>query len=447
MLLRTIEWIREWAIQMVPSRPVRLLIGVAILAVLLAVLLGIVRLVFNWVDRKLSSWRGRWLRGIRWQHQELLSKEDVSRIARGIGVVGRRLAYLIVFLTMLQLWFVILPETEPFGRATLAYVTDALGGALTGIATYLPNLITIGVLYFITAYLAKIAKIVFRGIENGRIRISGFEQEWASTTYKIVRGAIWVLFVVVALPYFPLSGSPAFQGLSIFFGVLFSLGGSQMVANLIAGVMLTYMNAFKVGDRVRIADTEGVVVAKTTHVTRVRTPKNVTVSVPNSLVMNNHIINFTTLARDNAEGVIVHTTVTIGYDVPFQQVEQLLLEAAVATEHIQETPEPFVLQTALDDFYVAYQVNAFTLESQTMLHVRSDLHRNIQAAFHTAGVEIASPHLSALRDGNAANMPDDCLPDDYRPPAFRLTPLGVWPQPESGSGSSHVSDDRGRNGS
>jgi small-conductance mechanosensitive channel len=438
------QWVREWAIDQVPYRPIRMLIGLAIVVILLAILLGTVRLFFNWVDRKLASWRGRRLREIRWQSQELLSEEDISRIGRGIGLVGRRLAYLLVFLTMVQVVFVIVPETEPIGRTTLGYVTDALAGALAGIVAFLPNLITIVVLYVLAAYLAKLVGIVFRGIETGRIHISGFEQDWAPTTFKIVRGAIWVLFVVVAFPYFPLSDSPAFQGLSIFFGVLFSLGGSQTVANLIAGVMLTYTNAFKVGDRVRIADAEGIIVAKTTHVTRIRTPKNVTISVPNSLVMSNHIINFTTMARGNDDGVIVHTTVTIGYDVPFQRVEELLIEAARATEHLRETPGPFVLQTALHDFYVAYQINAFTHESQKMPQIRSQLHRNIQTAFHTAGVEIASPHLSALRDGNAANIPDDCLPKDYRPAAFRLTPLGAWPRPEGGSASGDVSGDKGR---
>jgi small-conductance mechanosensitive channel len=236
-----------------------------------------------------------------------------------------------------------------------------------------------------------------------------------------------VIFIVVVFPYLPFSGSPAFQGLSIFFGVLFSLGGSQTVANVIAGVMLTYTNAFKVGDMVRIADAEGVIVAKTTHVTRIRTPKNVTISVPNALVINNHIINFTTLARDDPDGLILHTTVTIGYDVPHEKVEELLIAAARRTELLEEEPAPFVLQTALDDFYVAYQINAHTHDSQQMPRTLSELRRNIQDAFHEAGVEIASPHLSALRDGNAVNIPGDHLPKNYRPAAFRLRPLALWP--------------------
>jgi small-conductance mechanosensitive channel len=216
-----------------------------------------------------------------------------------------------------------------------------------------------------------------------------------------------------------------------------------MVSSVIAGVMLTYMNAFKVGDRVKIADAEGVIVAKTTHVTRVRTPKNVTISVPNALVMSNHIINFTTLARDDEEGVILHTTVTIAYDVRWQQVEELLIAAAKTTALIESAPEPFVLQTSLDDFYVAYQINAFTHESRKMPQIRSDLHRNIQTAFHAAGVEIASPHLSALRDGNVVNIPEDDLPKNYRPASFRVTPLGGWPR-DTGSAPRMTRDGHGR---
>jgi small-conductance mechanosensitive channel len=444
MFLRAIQWIREWAIDQVPYRPLRTLIGLVVLLAGLAVLIFLVRLIFNWLDRKLSTWRGKRLREIRWQSQRLLSEDDISRIGRGIATIGRRLAYLVVFLLMLQIVFVLVPETEAFGRTTLGYVVAALSGALSGFIAFVPDLITIGVLYLIASYGVKLAKIVFNGIERGRIHITGFEREWAAVTYRIVRGAAWVLFAVVAFPYLPFANSPAFQGLSIFFGVLFSLGGSQTIGNVIAGIMLTYTNAFKVGDRVRIADAEGVIVAKTTHVTRIRTTKNVTISVPNSLVMSNHIINFTTMARDDAEGLIVHTTITIGYDVPYQQVEQLLLEAARATADVQEDPEPFVLQTALDDFYVAYQINVYTLESQQMPRILSDLHRNIQEKFHGAGVEIASPHLSALRDGNVANIPEDGLPKDYQPTSFRVLPVGNWGTPSAnpGRGSDPEGSDR-----
>ena len=217
---------------------------------------------------------GRVFRPVRWQAQELLSEQDVSNAIRGVGRVARNLVYVLVSLAVLRLVFVLMPETSALGRTLLGYFIDAVAGVFNAFVGFLPSLATLIVLYFLAAYTVKFAGVVFRGIENGRIRIVGFEQEWSPITYKIIRGSVWVLFVVVAFPYFPLSGSPAFQGLSIFFGVLFSLGGSQMVSNVIAGVMLTYMNAFKVGDRIKIADAEGVIVAKTTHVTRRRTSRS-----------------------------------------------------------------------------------------------------------------------------------------------------------------------------
>jgi small-conductance mechanosensitive channel len=422
MLTTRVEALREWLTALIPYRPLRIVIAVVIFLLVFAVLIALVKLVLRWVDRRLASWKGRRLRSIRWQDHELLSEKDIQGIAHGAGRVVRNVAYLAVLLGVLQLFFALLPETAPFAGTVFGYVTSAFLNVTNAMVRFLPNLVTILVLYFVTYYVLKLGSAVALGIESGRIRIPGFEAEWSPVSFKILRGFVWVLFLVVAFPYLPLSDSPAFQGLTLFFGVLFSLGGSQMVANVVAGVMLTYMNAFKVGDRVKIADAEGVVVAKTTHVTRVRTLKNVTISIPNSLVMSNHIINFTTMAE--GEGLIIHTTVTIGYDVPWLKVEELLIQAALSTPLIEPEPPPFVLQTSLDDFYVSYELNAFTHESRKI--PRSALLRSIQTAFHAAGVEIASPHLSAVRDGNAVNIPDEYLPKNYRPAAFRMTPFGGW---------------------
>jgi small-conductance mechanosensitive channel len=181
------------------------------------------------------------------------------------------------------------------------------------------------------------------------------------------------------------------------------------------------MRAFQAGDRVRIADTEGTVIKRTMFVTKVLTPKNAVISVPNAMVLANHIINYSELAKNR--GLILHTTVTIGYDVPWRQVHELLLAAAHATERIEEEPEPFVLQTSLDDFYVSYEINVYVSEPTKMALIYSDLHANIQDSFHEAGIEIASPHYAAVRDGNRAAIPSDYLPKDYEVPAIRIHPL------------------------
>jgi small-conductance mechanosensitive channel len=176
------------------------------------------------------------------------------------------------------------------------------------------------------------------------------------------------------------------------------------------------------GDRVKIADTVGDVTEKTLFVTRIRTVKNVDVTIPNAMVLANHIINFSSLCKEG-NGLILHTQVTLGYDVPWRKVHQLLIAAAESTESLEPVPRPFVLQKSLDDFYVTYELNAFTRTPETMAKVYSDLHQNIQDQLHGAGIEITSPHYSAIRDGNQIAIPADYLPTDYQPPAFKIHPF------------------------
>ena len=177
------------------------------------------------------------------------------------------------------------------------------------------------------------------------------------------------------------------------------------MAHVVAGSVLTYTRAFQVGDRVRIGDAEGDVTGKTLLVTRIRTIKNVDISIPNASVLRSQIVNFSSSAQ--APGLVLHTPVTIGYDVAWRTVHRLLIEAALATPHVLPEPRPFVLQTALDDFYVRYEVNAYTDRPLVAAQTYSYLHQNIQDALHAGGVEILSPHYSALRNGSAIAVPPD----------------------------------------
>jgi small-conductance mechanosensitive channel len=206
--------------------------------------------------------------------------------------------------------------------------------------------------------------------------------------------------------------------------VLFSLGSTGAVANIVAGVVLTYMRPFRIGDRVKIAETVGDVIEKTLLVTRVRTIKNVDITVPNAMVLGSHIINYSSVAKER--GLILHTSVSIGYAVPWNRVHELLIAAALATDDILKEPKPFVLQTSLDDFFVNYEINAYTEKPNAMVTLYSDLHRHIQDKFNEAGVEIMSPHFSAVRDGNQAAIPDTYLSKSYQAPAFRIFSPGDW---------------------
>jgi small-conductance mechanosensitive channel len=187
---------------------------------------------------------------------------------------------------------------------------------------------------------------------------------------------------------------------------------------MIGGVMITSMRPFRLGDVIQVGDTRGTVVEKSLLVTRIRTPKNVEVTLPNATVLGSQILNYTAQSKERA--LLLHTTVTIGYDVPWRQVHDLLLEAARTAEGILQDPPPFVNQTGLDDFYVSYQLNAATKDPERMNEIYSRLHEAIQDAFFKAGVEIMSPHFAALRDGNTAAIPEADRPAGYEPTAFRI---------------------------
>ena len=236
---------------------------------------------------------------------------------------------------------------------------------------------------------------------------------------KLIRILILILACIIAFPYLPGAKSPAFQGISIFLGVLLSLGSSSAVANAIAGVILTYMRSFLVGDWVQIGETTGEVTDKNLLVTRVLTPKAEIITIPNATVMSGTVKNYSIEAKKS--GVIFHTAVTIGYDAPWKTVHQLLIKAAFATEHVLQQPQPFVLQNKLDDFYVCYELNAYSDSPAQMLTIYSDLHQNIQDTFNEAGVEICSPHFSSLRDGNVIAIPHRYVAPDYQPPSFRVS--------------------------
>jgi small-conductance mechanosensitive channel len=309
--------------------------------------------------------------------------------------------------------------TEALAARLLGYAASALRTVWQAFVAYLPSALLIIVIILITRYVIRLVRFVFAEIGKGTITIPGFYSEWSGTTYKIVRLLIFVLAAVMIFPYLPGSATPAFQGVTIFLGFLFSLGSTAVVANIVAGIVLTYMRAFDIGDRVKIADTVGDVVEKTLLVTRVRTIKNVEITIPNAMVLGSHIVNFSSSVEGT--GLILHTGVTIGYDVPWRKVHDLLIAAARATEHILEEPAPFVLQISLDDFYVSYELNAYTREPNRMAAIYSELFQNIQDQFNEAGVEILSPHYTALRDGHHTTTPQDYLPKTYRPPSLRIS--------------------------
>lgn len=386
-------------------------------AVLVAILL-LSRRLFPRLYSSISSWRGTRIRPVRIQSYEIISAE---RIASGLVLLARGVRVLLVVLLLylyIPLVFSFFPWTRGLASKFLEYAVAPFAAIGSAVGDSLPKLIFVAVIVLVMRYVIKGVGLLFGELERGSISIAGFYPEWALPTFKIVRFLLIAFTAVIVFPYLPGSESPAFKGVSIFLGVLFSLGSTSAVANVVAGVILTYTRAFRIGDRVRIGDNTGDITEKNLLATRLRTIKNVDITIPNALVLGSHIINYSSSSREAR--LILNTSVTIGYDAPWRRVHELLVAAALKTEHVLAEPRPFVLQTALNDFYVTYELNAYTDSPHAMAQTYSDLHLNIQDTFNEAGVEIMSPHYSQLRDGNRTTLPEEYLPEGYRPGGIRI---------------------------
>lgn len=391
--------------------------GLALTVILLTILLIILtRRLFGWLDNRVRSANSNWFKGIRIRNYQLINEAQQQRLFSSFFIVAKWMLYLLIIYIAIPIIFGIFPYTRQFSGVLFGYVADPLKKIGIGIRDYIPNLITILIMVIVFRYVLKFFRFLKTEIEREKLKIPGFYADWANPTYQIIRVLILAFMLIVIFPYLPGSESPVFKGVSVFMGVLFTFGSAGALGNVVAGLVLTYMRAFKLGDRVKIGEVTGDVIQKTLLVTRVRTIKNEIISIPNSTVMSNHTVNYSSEAKD--AGLILHTTVTIGYDAPWRQVHDLLISAALATENIEGDLKPFVLQTSLDDYYVSYQLNAYTRLPALQATIYSALHANIQDKFNEAGIEIMSPHYKALRDGNAIAIPPEYWPKDYVPPAF-----------------------------
>ncbi|MER3434967.1 MAG: hypothetical protein C4288_16500 [Leptolyngbya sp. ERB_1_1] len=336
--------------------------------------------------------------------------------------LARNILNLILIGFYIFLIFSFFPWTKPLSENFWTLVSASLGSATQAIVNYLPNLFTLILIIFITREILAFTRLYFREIERGNITVSGFYPEWVRPTFQVIRFFILALSVAIALPYLPGFKSPAFQGVSLVVSALITFGAARAVSNIVGGVIAVYTRGFQLGDMIKIGDLTGIVTDKNLLVTRIRTPKNVIITIPNATVLSSNIINYSALAK-NAEdhtGLILHTTVTLGYDVPWRKVHETLIQAAMITPDILHEPAPFVLQTSLNDFNIAYELNAFTDRADHMQDVYSDLHKNIQDQCNQVGIEILSPGYYAVRDGNHSTIPENYLPEDYASPGFRV---------------------------
>ncbi len=389
-----------------------------LVALILYILVRLLNKGFSALVKRIARSSNKYMKGIKLKEYEFLSPErQLQLVAWVLNLVKWLVILLIVYLSLPAV-FSIFPTTEGFSRKLIGYVTDPLFNMIRSLIAFIPSLITIIVIGAVARYAVRFLKFLTTEVERGKLVLHGFYPDWAKPTFNLLRVLIYAFSFIVIFPYLPGSDSPVFQGVSVFLGLLISLGSSSAISNLIAGLVITYMRPFKIGDRVKIGETTGDVIEKTMLVTRVRTIKNEDVSIPNASILSGSTINYSSSADEL--GLILHTTVTIGYDVPWKQVHELLCGAAGKIESVMKEPAPFVLQTSLDDFYVSYQINAYTTEAGKGAKIYSELYANIQDAFNEAGLEILSPHYRAQRDGSPMAVPADYLPPNYVSPGIKI---------------------------
>lgn len=356
---------------------------------------------------------GRWLnnpantriRGLQVGGNEWLTADQERSLLNPLRRIVHGAVLLLVSYLSIPLFLGLFPPTQGLSETLQGQITGLVVGGAQAFSRAIPDLISVVVILALSVLLMRASNAWFRAVELGNLRLRWFYPEWARPTARLVGIGILLLGVVLAYPYIPGANSKAFQGAGLFVGVLAALGSSAVAANLIGGLMLTYTRAYQEGDRVSINGTVGIVHDSALLVTRLRTPRNEVVSIPNATVLGASIVNYSLARREIAEPVAIATTVTIGYDVPWRQVHRLMLQAAQATAGISEEAPPFVLQTSLNDFHISYELNAYVRDVDTYRRTLSDLLGAIQDQFAEAGVEILSPGYHAMRNGNGSTVP------------------------------------------
>lgn len=284
-------------------------------------------------------------------------------------------------------------ETRYFAQLLLTYLTEPVLLIFRGIISYFPNLIMLALITWVTMYIIKGMRVFFEAVEAGTFDLGDFEKHWVNPTFNIARVVVILIALVFAVPYIPGSDSAAFQGLTILVGAMLSLGANSVVSNMLAGLFVIYRRSTSIGDRIQIGEHIGDVVQIKLMETHLKSIKNELISIPNGQLMNSDVVNFS--KKTDGNGLLLHTTVGIGYEEPPEKVEAMLIEAANRTKGIKAKPEPFVLWTALADYAINYQINGYTTRGSIIPKIKSDLHRNIVAVFNENNVQIMTPSYMA----------------------------------------------------
>ena len=334
-------------------------------------------------------------KGIKIKNYQILNKENMNYILTKVLFLLKLIVFFIVIFVSIPVGLKLFPSTQLWAERLLKLILDPLSQIGTAIVDYLPNLIIIGIIILIGCMVLKLMRYFLYEIERGALKIKGFYKEFAKPTYNILRILFICFIFIVIFPYLPGSGSSAFQGVSIFLGLLISLGSSSTISNGMAGIFITYMRAFRENDWIKVGDYIGMVIHKDSLVTRLKTINNEEVTVPNSMILSSSTMNFSSVGRTN--GLVVTTQVKVRYDARLEDVNATLIAAAQATKGVTDKITPYIYHISLNELNATYEINAVTFEPQNMYIIKSDLIKNIYNAFRERNIELTSVEFVELK--------------------------------------------------
>ncbi|WP_373818933.1 mechanosensitive ion channel family protein [Porphyromonas loveana] len=394
-------------------------IGLMILViVVISFMIFGIRRLFRRISTHINEKKQHWFRSFHYKDYTFINAEQAGMLlVRALNILRWLMIILLLFLVV-PIIFSIFPFTRGWSEAIFDLFLTPLKKISSSFWQYLPKLATVIVICLVIRYLLRAIRYIFTEIEQGKLKINGFHADWAHPTFAILRTLIYAFGLIIIFPYLPGSESEVFKGVSVFLGILVSFGSSSAISNIVAGLVITYMRPFKIGDRIKIGDISGDVIEKTLLVTRLKTVTNEEITIPNSSILSNNTVNYSTFSHD--PGLILTLPVTIGYDVPWQKVEAALIEAAQRSSRVQQTPKPFVWQKSLGDFSVEYHLCVYTHEANAQAGVYSEVYANMQDVCSAHGIEIMSPHYFAHRDGNHVTLHPEDIPAGYRPEGIKV---------------------------
>lgn len=371
----------------------KLLIRIGLIVLIFIVfylLILLINKIKNYSVQRIMTERSQLIKDVKIKNYVLVSSVQKTRmLISSINMLRWALIVLMAFI-MLPIVFSVFPFTQSWANSLIGLFTKPLKKAFLAIWDYIPNLITVFVILFVMRYAVRLVKYIFTEIDKGKLEVNGFHREFAMPTFTIVRFLLQAFTLVLIFPYLPGSNSDIFKGISVFIGVLFSLGSSSAISNIIAGLVITYMRPFRIGDRITIADKTGVVIEKSPLVTRLRTIKNEEITIPNSSILSGNTVNYSTFSD---QGICFQVELTVGYEEPWERIHAMLLNIPLRVARVNTTPAPFVLQKKLDDFYVLYELNVYISQSAEIALAQSEIFQLILNDFLAAGIEMNAPHI------------------------------------------------------